>query len=340
MIKPEITVLMPVYNAEKYLAEAIASVLNQTFTNFEFLIIDDRSTDSSVNLILSFTDARIKFFQNENNSGIAATLNRGINLAQADWIARMDADDICFPDRLQKQYDFIKSHPDGALFSCWAAEVTENRDLIGIERFNPLHYYYNLPFVPWIFHPTMVYKREAVLAIGKYTVPYAEDYELTWQLTRQFKMYHLPEVLLEYRVTGQGLWQGQKKNENRASFLSQVRRNILYYLEDPGVTLEDWQIDYLSYNPGLELKQHKIKDLLYCLHLLDSITKKILAKENINRVPEAIKEAAKLKREHLLLLSVAKLGKIKGTILVLQAGGWKLFWRVIFEKLGQIPKRT
>ena len=117
MAKPSITVLMPVYNAERFLAEAIESVLQQTFTQFEFLIIDDGSTDSSPEIVRSYSDPRIRFLQNEQNLGITATLNKGIELAQADLIARMDADDICYPDRLQKQMEFVAAHPDGALFT-------------------------------------------------------------------------------------------------------------------------------------------------------------------------------------------------------------------------------
>src|SRR6186713_3066927 len=102
-----LTVLMPVYNAERFLAAAIDSILNQSFTDFEFLIIDDCSSDNSVNIITSYKDPRILLYQNEKNLGISATLNKGIELASTDLVARMDSDDISYPDRLQKQVDFI-----------------------------------------------------------------------------------------------------------------------------------------------------------------------------------------------------------------------------------------
>jgi len=108
MAKPLVTVLMPVYNAERFLSEAMDSILNQTLINFEFLIIDDGSHDSSLKIIRSYDDPRIRLVQNEKNLGISATLNKGINLASADLIARMDADDISYPERLQKQYDYLK----------------------------------------------------------------------------------------------------------------------------------------------------------------------------------------------------------------------------------------
>src|SRR5690242_19294735 len=98
MQNPLVTVLMPVYNAEKYLAEAIDSILQQTLTNFEFIIIDDGSSDRSISIIQSYNDPRIRFIRNEQNMGISKTLNRGIEMAAAELIARMDADDISYPE--------------------------------------------------------------------------------------------------------------------------------------------------------------------------------------------------------------------------------------------------
>ena len=101
--QPKITVLMPVYNAGKYLREAIDSILNQSFSDFEFLIINDGSTDNSKNIIESYNDQRIKFIENDKNSGVIFSLNRGLDLAKGGYIARMDADDISLRDRLKIQ---------------------------------------------------------------------------------------------------------------------------------------------------------------------------------------------------------------------------------------------
>ena len=100
MINPVVTVLMPVYNAEEYLVEAIESVLNQTFRDFEFLIINDGSTDRSEKIIKTFTDERIRYIRNSKNLKIVQTLNKGLALAKGIYIARMDADDISLPLRL------------------------------------------------------------------------------------------------------------------------------------------------------------------------------------------------------------------------------------------------
>src|SRR3712207_1463638 len=119
LTKPDVTVLMPVFNAEKYIRKSIESILNQTFKSFEFLIIDDGSRDNSAGIVRSYADSRIRFIQNDKNLGITATLNKGIELASCELIARMDADDFSYPQRLERQYAYFQKHPDCALVSCW-----------------------------------------------------------------------------------------------------------------------------------------------------------------------------------------------------------------------------
>ncbi|QHT65785.1 glycosyltransferase [Rhodocytophaga rosea] len=332
MDKPLLTVLMPVYNAERFLYEAIESVLNQTFRNFEFLIIDDGSTDESETIVCSFSDPRIRFYRNDGNRGITETLNRGIELAKAEYIARMDADDICYAERLEKQYAFINSHPDGALFSCWAKEVTEDRQPIGTSHFPPNHYYYNLTFSCWIYHPTMVYRRDAVKSIGNYTIPYSEDYELAWQLSRKYKMYHLPEVLLEYRVNTQSLWQVTKKQEYRETFFKQVRRNILYYMDDSSISLEEWHLVCLS-NYDSAVADVSMDKLLSCITLLDAVSERILIKENPNRDTESIKAAARNKREDMILLFSSKLNYYERLKLITSIRGCNVLYKLILRWL-------
>ena len=107
---PEVSVVMPVYNAEKYLRDAIESILNQSFRNFEFFIIDDASTDKSVEIIKSFSDNRIFLIQKAVNSGYTDSLNMAIKLAKGKYIARMDADDISLKNRFLMQYQYMESN--------------------------------------------------------------------------------------------------------------------------------------------------------------------------------------------------------------------------------------
>ena len=109
---PQITVLMPVYNVSAFVTEAVKSILNQTYTDFELLIINDGSTDKTWDEVLKITDKRILLVENEKNIGLANTLNRGVELARGKYIARMDGDDISMPDRLEKQYKLLENNPD------------------------------------------------------------------------------------------------------------------------------------------------------------------------------------------------------------------------------------
>lgn len=112
LLKPQISVILPAYNAERYLHEAIDSILNQTCTNFELIILNDGSTDRTEEIILSYSDPRIRYIKNEQNLKLIKTLNKGIELARGKYIARMDADDISLPDRFQVEYDFMERNPD------------------------------------------------------------------------------------------------------------------------------------------------------------------------------------------------------------------------------------
>ena len=118
---------MPVYNGERYLREAIDSILNQTFKDFEFLIINDGSTDLSVEIIESYADKRISLAHNGQNLGLITTLNRGFDLACGEYIARMDCDDISLPDRLEKQVVFMDNHPEIGICGSWVSAISDEK---------------------------------------------------------------------------------------------------------------------------------------------------------------------------------------------------------------------
>ncbi len=167
---PPVTVLMPAYNAGLYIREAIDSVLQQTFTDFELLIVNDGSTDDTEALIRSYSDPRIRIFSQENQ-GVTGALNRGLQLARGKYIARFDADDICYPDRLAVQYDFMEANPgcvllggasdyidkDGHYLFEWQPSAYESEQLRKEIRTT-------CPFD----HPTVMYVREVALEAGGY----------------------------------------------------------------------------------------------------------------------------------------------------------------------------
>lgn len=322
MAKPYVSVLMPVYNAEKFIGEAIESILNQTLTNFEFIIIDDASKDDSITIIKSYTDSRIRLLQNEINIGISATLNRGIDIASAELIARMDADDISYPTRLQKQYDFFLAHGDCALLSTWAREITESKEPLWTGEWKSAHYYYSLTFGCWIYHPSVMYKRQAVIAVGKYSVPYCEDYDLWWKLSRSYKMNTIEETLLDYRSTAESLSRVAKRKEYDDALLEQIQRNINYYTNNT-IRLTDAELQCLLHNviPLLEEKNPKL--IVNCFSKLEYINNCILERPNINHNREAIKEAAHTKKEWVISTFQKDLSKRKFVMLLIRMGYWR-----------------
>jgi|AntRauTorckE5430_2_1112549.scaffolds.fasta_scaffold01969_4 glycosyltransferase involved in cell wall biosynthesis len=200
----KISVIMPVYNMERYLQEAIRSILIQTYTDFEFIIINDESTDDGLKIIKSFKDKRIRLIQNEKNIGLIKTLNKGIDLAKGEYIARMDADDIALPERLQKQFNLLEIRPNYALVGSQATLIFNHR--LSYNRFNmetnpQLLKLMSLFFSPFL-HPTVMI-RTSILKEFQYDInfPIAEDYHLwTNLLKRQYIGTNLKESLLLYRI--------------------------------------------------------------------------------------------------------------------------------------------
>lgn len=206
---PSVTVLMPVYNGETYLREAIESILNQTFSDFEFLIIDDGSTDSSVRIIRSYDDARIRLIRNDENIGLTPTLNRGLDLAKREYIARMDADDIAMPRRLERQVAFMERNRDICVCGTWVEKFGEGiKTAIWKSPSSPEMLKVSLSFSNSIAHPSVILRGEYV---SKNKIRYSEDYRYAqdwelWQRLSAFtKLANLPETLLRYRIHSQSI---------------------------------------------------------------------------------------------------------------------------------------
>ncbi|SMN02237.1 Putative N-acetylgalactosaminyl-diphosphoundecaprenol glucuronosyltransferase [uncultured Candidatus Thioglobus sp.] len=200
MSNPKISVIMPVYNGEKYLKEAINSILNQTFTDFEFIIINDGSTDNTGNIILSYDDERIIYIKNQENLKISKTLNKGIELAKGEYIARMDADDICFPKRLEKQISFMQKNPKVDVCSSWLKIFGYRRRTWRLFLTHDEIKAFLL-FGPALIHPGVLGKR-AFFTNLKYRDKFAgaEDYELWVRGVDKYTYANIPQVLFKYRL--------------------------------------------------------------------------------------------------------------------------------------------
>jgi glycosyltransferase involved in cell wall biosynthesis len=203
MSPPKVSVLMPVFNGERYLRDAVASILGQTFQDFELLIINDGSRDGSREIIESLQDSRVVPVDNGENLGLIATLNKGLNLARGDYIARMDCDDLSRPERLEKQVAFLDAHPDVALCGTWIRKFGIRRDKVCRYHTDPLLLACGLLFDSVLAHPTVMLRKRMFTDNGLfYDVAYkhAEDYELWVRASKRHRLGTVAEVLLDYRV--------------------------------------------------------------------------------------------------------------------------------------------
>jgi len=198
---------MPFYNCEKYLDKAISSILNQTFQDFEFIIINDASSDRSDEIIQKYlTDKRIVYIKNRERKGIVYNLNKGIEISKADIIARMDGDDISEPQRLEVQYQFLQRNPNIALVGCFVKLINEKGEICG-RKIKPVTYQEIkkdiLIYSPFI-HPTIMIRKDVFKKVGFYRKQYlwCEDIDLWYRIVFSgFEVANTPQYLLKYRVT-------------------------------------------------------------------------------------------------------------------------------------------
>jgi glycosyltransferase involved in cell wall biosynthesis len=194
---------MPVYNGERYLREAIESILEQTFPDFEFLIIDDGSIDGGVDIIRSYGDPRIRLEHNEKNLGLIATLNKGLELARGEYVARMDCDDISLPERLTVQARVMDENKSWGACGAWIRIFDGSGDgRVQPYSTDPDTLICELLFNPPMAHPSVIFRRERFRALGlHYDESYknAEDYELWCRASRHMMLSNIPKILLLYR---------------------------------------------------------------------------------------------------------------------------------------------
>jgi len=207
---PPLTVAMSVYNGERFLAPAIESILAQTYPDFEFLILDDGSTDTTAQILRDYArrDPRIRPIIRENR-GLVASLNQLLDEARAPLVARMDADDICHPERFAQQVAFLAANPDHGVVGSWSEDIDEQDQRWPIEGADhPVtheDFLHNIRFGgPLLVHPGVMYRRELVLAQGGYHKAFlhCEDLDLWLRLASVTKIANLPLRLIRYRHSG------------------------------------------------------------------------------------------------------------------------------------------
>lgn len=224
-----VTVLMPVYNAGEFLKEAIDSILNQTYEEFEFLIINDGSTDSSVNIIESYKDKRIKLIHNIENKGLVESLNKGIEIAQGKYIIRMDADDIAEVNRIETQVDFMENNSDVAVAGSNGVIFLSDKPII--KKLTDLPIKYNeikckLLFECPIVHSAVIIRKNILLENNyRYSEKYkdTEDYGLWIEIAKNHKIVNIPKKLLRYRIISSSITnQALKRINDRIKVMKNI----------------------------------------------------------------------------------------------------------------------
>ncbi|WP_165040177.1 glycosyltransferase family 2 protein [Dysgonomonas sp. ZJ709] len=249
---PKVSILMPVYNAELYIAQAIESIITQTFTDWELILINDGSTDRSEAIVSKYKDNRIYYLKNTENIGLIKTLNRGIDYCGGEYIARMDADDISFCDRLEKQVEFLDKHPSHIMCGTNALVINNFNDVTGrirnLASNNLLQI--NLLFSDPFVHPSMMLRRD-ILIKNRYDERYkhVEDYELWCRIANLGEIANLKKELFLYR------WHNSNVSVLNADTQSKLKDKIIADgLKDLGIQPSDE-----------ELYCHKITFQLYAL---------------------------------------------------------------------------
>jgi len=229
---PAISVVMPVYNGGNYLKEAIDSVLNQTFNDFEFIIVNDGSTDNTEEIIYEYSDKRIKYIKQEN-TGIGGALRKGCNIALGKYIARMDADDVCLPERFKVQFDFLEKNLSFVLVSNSVFYINENSEIFG------RCYSYTTNWAikkklkkgSVIPHPSVMMRRDIYKrTLGYQDLQLLEDYCLWMNMSKHGKLHNMSSPLLKYRVLSNSISRSisEKKYKELIKFVQERKFEISY----------------------------------------------------------------------------------------------------------------
>lgn len=230
---PLITIVMPVWNAQKTVIQAVESILNQTYTNFEFLIFDDCSTDNTGHLLKNINDSRIKIFRNKANKRVAWCMNHAIKIAKGKYLARMDADDISLPERLDKQVTFLETHQKVGVCGSFMTLLGDMEGKLWTvptdsKQIKADSLFYNPIFQPTTMFRLSLFKKYQLFYESKFDVneQKCEDYSLWVRCLNYFDFANLDEVLVKYFVTRAKI----KHDLTHVTMPTQIRRQLLQHL--------------------------------------------------------------------------------------------------------------
>lgn len=228
---PKVSVLLAVYNGMPYLPEAIESLWAQTFSDFELILIDDASTDGSADYLQSLSDPRIRLLRNQQQQGLAASLNARLAQARGEYMARMDADDISLPRRLERQVAYLEAHPEISICGSWARTFGEGKEQLWRYPEQDAEIKAEMLFASVLVHSSVMLRASHVKELNvRYdeSLEAAQDYALWANLQDRVKFANVPEVLLRYRLHLEQV--GSKKGDLQQQVANQVREEQLALL--------------------------------------------------------------------------------------------------------------
>lgn len=260
---PKVSLIMKVYNGERYLREAIDSILAQTFRDFELLIIDDGSTDGSADVVRGYSDARIRFLQNEQNMGLCATQNRALEETKGTYIAVMDCDDISYPTRFERQAEYLDTHEDVIMCGSFRNNLIDGveNEFMPVEDYTDATLRFSLCYGNMFFtHSSIMFRADAY---RKHHLMYgpaklAEDYQYIIKLTGLGKVALLPEKLIAYRIYSQST-----SNQRKCELDEQARQIRTDYIRTLGIG-EKYEMSLIR----PDAKQCGVTDFFEAMHVV------------------------------------------------------------------------
>jgi glycosyltransferase involved in cell wall biosynthesis len=233
-LHPPLSIVLPVFNAAQYLSSALDSLLNQTFKDFELMIVNDFSSDRTEEIIKEYQrkDSRINYVLNEFQKGLAGALNTGLKHSQGKYIARADGDDLNYPQRLKLQYEFLEKNPTIALVG--AGYRAFNEKGVRLKIYHPLQSIElawrcvsNTPFC----HPTVMFRREVVAQAGGYPFQVSEDFGLFSKITQKYPCKNINQILIDYREHPDN-YSSKQKDEILENVKAIAKENYKFYLNN------------------------------------------------------------------------------------------------------------
>lgn len=249
-----VSIITSVYNCEDYIESMIKSIINQTYSEWEMIIIEDDSIDQTLKVLHKFQDMRIKVIHNTENCGLTVNLNRAIEMAKGEYILRIDGDDIAYPDRVEKQVNYMEQHQDIALAGCWMRTFGASKTICQ-SSVDDARLRIKLLFNACMYHPTFIVRKTVIDQHHiRYNerLRYAQDYDFEYSVSKVAKLGNLPEILMHYRVHENQITQSKYKQQLECA--NMTRKKILNDLQ---VDISDTDLEIWSSFCLDEIKEPK-----------------------------------------------------------------------------------